>query len=88
MINYFKMPVGYLIPWDRQHNTRRVSLYGGRKQPPAKNMQEAAHSNGGFSPELWEWAMHVAHETCTQTHWWPRHFSTPALLQNQSTFGF
>lgn len=50
MINYFKMPVGYLIPWDRQHNTTQVSLYGDRKQPPAKNTHEAALSNG-VSPQ-------------------------------------
>lgn len=58
MINYFKMPVGYLIPWDRQHNTTKVSLYENRKQSPAKITQEAAHSSGSLSPELWEWATH------------------------------
>lgn len=60
MINYFKMPVGYLIAWDRQHNTTKVSQYGDRKQPPAKK-----YTRG--STQQWEWALYVAHETCTQT---------------------
>lgn len=67
MINYFKMPVGYLIPWDRQHNTTQVSLYGDRKQPPAKNTRGSTQQ-WGLSPELWKWAMHAAHGTCTPTH--------------------
>lgn len=79
MINYFKMPVGYLIAWDRQHNTTKVSEYGDRKQPPAKNTHKAAHSNGNG---LCMWHMKPALKPSSFD------FPTSALLQNLSIFEF